>query len=148
MYFLSKKNAIATLRTIKFCFNNNEKTEIYTRRLESGCGITRPQKNRETSPCTWNYMISCFFYLSSTETRQSKEFEVPKHRLRKCDENFWTRATRLYNIMRKTTDKPLGKKLLTQMYMTFFHRRYNELDSCSWRVLCNCGNCNPLKNLC
>ena len=39
-----KKNAIATLRTIKFCFNNNEKTETYTRRLESGCGITRPQK--------------------------------------------------------------------------------------------------------
>ena len=32
----------------------------------------------------------------STETRQSKEFEVPKHRLRKCDENFWTRAPRDY----------------------------------------------------
>ena len=43
-----------------------------------------------------------------TETRQSNEFEIPKHRLRKCDENFWTRATRLYNIVRKTIDKPLS----------------------------------------
>ena len=82
-----------------------------------------------------------------TETRQNNEFEIPKHRLRKCDENFWTRATRLYNIVRKTTDKPLSKKLLTQLYTSFFHRRYNELDSCSWRILCNCGNCNPLKKL-
>ena len=93
------------------------------------------------------YNINCATIpnFKSTETRQSKEFEVPKHRLRKCDGNFWTRATRLYNIVRKTTDKPLSKKLLSQMYMTFLHRRYKELDCCSWRVLCNCGRCNPLK---
>ena len=75
-----------------------------------------PDSIYSTALCTWNNMISCFFYLSyninsltipnfkSTETRQSKEFEVRKHRLRKCEKKIWTRATRLY-IVRKTTEQ-------------------------------------------
>ena len=81
------------------------------------------------------------------ETRQKQEFELPKHRLHKSDENFFFRATKLFNIISRTTEKPMTKKLLTEMYQNYFHRSYNELDSCTWRLLCNCGICNPMKKL-
>ena len=81
------------------------------------------------------------------ETRQKQEFELPKHRLHKSDENFFFRATKLFNIISRTTEKPMTKKLLTEMYQNDFHRSYNELDSCTWRLLCNCGICNPMKKL-
>ena len=82
------------------------------------------------------------------ETRLKHEFELPKHRLQKSDENFFFfRAAKLYNIIRITTEKPMTKKLLTEMYQNYFHRSYNELDSCTWRLLCNCGICNPMKKL-
>ena len=81
------------------------------------------------------------------ETRQKQEFELPKHRLQKTDKNFFFRAAKLYNIIRRTTEKPLTKKLLTEMHQNYFHRSYNELDSCTWRLLCNCGICNPMKKL-
>ena len=81
------------------------------------------------------------------ETRQKQEFELPKHRLHKSDENFFFRATKLFNIISRTTEKPMTKKLLREMYQNYFHRSYNELDSCTWRLLCNCGICNPMKKL-
>ena len=81
------------------------------------------------------------------ETRQKQEFELPKHRLHKSDENFFFRATKLFNIISRTTEKPMTKKLLTEMYQNYFHRSYNELDSCTWRLLCNCGICKPMKKL-
>ena len=81
------------------------------------------------------------------ETRQKQEFELPKLRLHKSDENFFFRATKLFNIISRTTEKPMTKKLLTEMYQNYFHRSYNELDSCTWRLLCNCGICKPMKKL-
>ena len=38
----------------------------------------------------YNINSSAIRNFKSTETRQSKEFEVRKHRLRKCDKIFWT----------------------------------------------------------
>ena len=64
------------------------------------------------------------------ETRQKQEFELPNHRIQKSDENFFFRAAKLY-IIRRTTEKPMTKKLLTEMYQNYFHRSYNELDSCT-----------------
>ena len=61
------------------------------------------------------------------ETRQKQEFELPKHRLHKSDENFFFRATKLFNIISRTTEKPMTKKLLTEMYQNYFHRSYNEI---------------------
>ena len=84
----------------------------------------------------------------STETRQSKGFEVPKQRLRKWDENFCTRATRLYNIKRKTTDKPLSKKLLTQMSYFFFTDATMNLTAAAGESCATVETVTPLKNLC
>ena len=33
------------------------------------------------------------------------------------------------------------------MYTEFFHRSYNELEPCTWKILCSCGNPNPYQNL-
>ena len=96
---------------------------------------------------TTTSIVQRYQTLNQQNRDKAKKSNFRKNRLRKCDKNFWTRAMRLHNIERKTTDKP-NKKLLTQMYMTLFRRRYNELDSCSWRVLCNCGKLNPLKKTC
>ena len=58
-----------------------------------------------------NYNINSLTIINfkSTQTRKSKEFEVRKHKLRKCEKNFLTREKRLYNIVKKkdwqTTDK-------------------------------------------
>ena len=84
---------------------------------------------------------------AENETRQKQEFELPKHRLHKSDENFFFRAAKLFNIISRTTEKQMTKKLLTEMYQNNFHRSYNELDSYTWRLLCNCGICNPMKKL-
>ena len=63
------------------------------------------------------------------ETRQKLDFELPKHRLHKSDENFF-RAAKLFNIISRTTEKTMTKKRLTEMYQNYFQRSYNELDSC------------------
>ena len=81
------------------------------------------------------------------ETRQKQEFEILKHRLQKSDEHFFFGAAKLYNIIRRTTQKPMTKKVLREMYQNYFHRSYSELDSCTWRLLCNCGIYNPMKKL-
>ena len=94
-----------------------------------------PDSTFSLSPFTCNYMIGCFFsvlnvkvniksltMLSSKSTifRQGKEFKVLKHRSRKCHKHFGTRATGLYNPLMKTTDKPMSKQLLVQMYTSSF----------------------------
>ena len=98
----------------------------------------------------YNINISTISNVKSTETRQSKKLKVQnyRHRLLKCRKNIWNQSTRLYNILRNTTDKPKSKNFLKRLYATFFHRLYNELDSCSWRIFCNSGNCYSQKNLC
>ena len=98
-------------------------TKIYNCRCISGL----------TVPSAWNFIFL------------AKSF--PKHRLHKSDKNFFFRAAKLFNIISRTTEKPMTKKLLTEMYQNYFHRSYNELDSCTWRILCNCGICNPMKKL-
>ena len=50
-----------------------------------------------------NYKInsSTILDFKSIETRQSKEFAVPKHRLRKCDEKFDPSNESEKNIVKK-----------------------------------------------
>ena len=55
------------------------------------------------------------------KTRQKQEFKLPKHR-QKSDENFFFRAAKLYNIIRRTTAKPMTKKLPTEMTRSLSYR--------------------------
>ena len=82
-------------------------------------------------------------------TRQQTELYIPQQRLKKCDENFWIRAPKLLNLVQRSlfADEIINKNRIAKLYHKFFRDIFNEIDSCSWRALCPCGNCNPSKKL-
>ena len=85
----------------------------------------------------------------SRETRQNENFEVYFNSLKKTDTNFRTRIARLMNILNKhIPENELTKARLTKMYNEFFDRSYNEMEPCTWRILCPCGSCNLPKKFC
>ena len=85
----------------------------------------------------------------NSETRQEDALEIRKCRLKKCDLNFWVRAPKLLNIIQKNAGTKLypNKKKLTDIYKDFFLRCYNDIVSCTWRILCSGGSCNPHQKL-
>ena len=89
---------------------------------------------------------------SNHRTRQGTNHDilVNKNRLRKTDENFWHRSAILYNIVSKSVNllEPTGRKRrITKVYRNFFLGQYSETNSCTWRILCYCRNCNPQQKL-
>ena len=89
---------------------------------------------------------------SNHRTRQGSNHDilVNKNRLRKTDENFWHRSAILYNIVSKSVNllEPTGRKRrITKVYRNFFLGQYSETNSCTWRILCYCRNCNPQQKL-
>ena len=85
-------------------------------------------------------------------TRQGsgKNILIPKVRKRKGEDNFFYRASYLLNIIvNKLSDskEDITKKNIAKLYWKFFIAKYDQQNSCSWSVLCNCGNCNPINTL-
>ena len=80
----------------------------------------------------------------NSTTRQSSDFELSKNRFYKTDENLWTRAPKLFNIHHYHFQDNPKKKQLTERY---FKISYSHLDTCTWRVFCSCGSCNPYQRL-
>ena len=83
-----------------------------------------------------------------TKTRQGtkNEFAVKKRRLKKADCKIFDRTLHLLNILQRkliSNADIINKKTLTDKYWRKF-LQYNENDSCSWRILCLCGNCRPM----
>ena len=81
---------------------------------------------------------------------QNELIEIEKFRTKKADENFWTRSSRLLNIIRKCANielENINKQFLTKLYWNYFEKQYSEANSCSWSLLCNCGNCNPVQKV-
>ena len=65
---------------------------------------------------------------------------------------FLVRACRLANLFNKYYKcdilfDPKCKNRLLGMYVKFFKTRFNESDTCTWRILCECNNCRDLKKL-
>ena len=87
----------------------------------------------------------------SKRTRQDarNELEIPKVNRNKCSENFFHRTTKLVNILSRKLGslEDLNKPKLSYLYRNFFLEQYNELNTCSWRILCSCGSCNPHSKL-
>ena len=82
----------------------------------------------------------------ATRQVQRKELAVNSTRKRKTDENFVRSASILYNILSRHaqyTNVKLNKSSLTNIYWQYFVECYNEKTSCTWRILCLCGSCNP-----
>ena len=84
-----------------------------------------------------NYDIAAAQYVSwntNQTTRQgnNNEFEKPKYRLCKSDENFWKRAALLYNIFSKKIDFSDATKLkqnLTRVYWNYVETQYKRTSS-------------------
>ena len=88
--------------------------------------------------------------VNAINTRQNELIEIEKFRTKKADENFWTRSSRLLNIIRKCANielEDINKQFLTKLYWNYFEKQYSEANSCSWSLLCNCGNCNPVQKV-
>ena len=86
----------------------------------------------------------------SKRTRQDarNELQIPKVNGNECSENFLHRTANLVNISRKLGSlEDLNKPKLSYLYRNFFPEQCNELSTCSWRILCSCGSCNPHSKL-
>ena len=103
-----------------------------------------------------NYNIrlpsSIKLHLNDADRRQTRGnlFTIPKTRTKKCDENFWRRASQLLNLITKTKKldfADLTKSVLTKLYWEFFLKHYRESNLCTWSIYCLCGYCNPVQKL-
>ena len=101
---------------------------------------------------TWSNYVSISDY-GDTRARSIRNFAAKYNiNLKKCESDFWTRAcqlTNLFNEFFKTDilfDKDHKHKLL-DAYKTYFKLRYNEIDPCTWRILCRCSTCKETKKL-
>ena len=100
------------------------------------------------------YDIKTSDYISrntNERTRQgsNSSFNIPKTRLKRTDDNFWTRNGTLHNILNKHIDlttKENRKERITQQFWKFFEK-FNEANLCTWRILCRCTNCNQHSKL-
>ena len=77
------------------------------------------------------------------------ELEIPKVNRNKCSENFFHRTAKLVNILSRKLGslEDLNNPKLSYLYRNFFPEQYNELNTCSWRILCSFGSCNPHSKL-
>ena len=96
-----------------------------------------------------NYEVDINQYAKNTKnsTRQNErnEYQIPKTRLKKTNSDFFIRCPALFNVIIRHTSKQLidiQKSDIAEIYWKFFER-YSEMDSCTWRIMCRCGNCNP-----
>ena len=100
------------------------------------------------------YDIKTSEYLSRNtkeRTRQgsNSNFNFPKTRLKRTDDNFWTRNGTLHNILSKHIDlttKENRKARIIQQFWKFIEK-INEANLCTWRILCQCTNCNQHSKL-
>ena len=79
----------------------------------------------------------------------NSSFKIPKTRLKRTDDNFWTRNGTLNNILSKhiyLTTKEKRNARITQQFWKFFEK-FNEANLCIWRILCQCTNCNQHSKL-
>ena len=96
-----------------------------------------------------NYEIDINQYAENTKisTRQNErnEYQMPKTRLKKSNSDFFIRCPALFNVIIRYTSKQLTDTQnfeMAEIYWKFFER-CSEMDSCTWRIKCPCGNCNP-----
>ena len=82
---------------------------------------------------------------SSTRGNDRNENQIPKTHLKKTNSDFFIRCPALFSFIIRHTSRQLTdiqKSDIAEIYWKFFER-YSEMDSCTWRIMCPCGNCNP-----
>ena len=80
-------------------------------------------------------------------TRQFQRSELPiaHTRLLKTNENYFICTQNLYNCLIRACPafhQRSDKTTLIDIYRDYFKRMFNEINKCTWRLICKCGNCN------
>ena len=88
--------------------------------------------------------------VGNRRAQMTRNFVCKQMRLKKFESDFWLRACHFANMYDEYFKcdilfDPECKNRLLGMYTNFFKTRYNDSDTCTWRILCECNNCRDLK---
>ena len=87
---------------------------------------------------------------SNTRQNSKVEFEIKNNRLAKAGENFLHGTKHLYNIVSRVYrnyGEVLKKQTITNIYWEYFTNCFDQLNKCTWRIMCKWGTCNNLKKI-
>ena len=90
--------------------------------------------------------------VGNRRAQMTRNFVCKQMRLKKYESDFWFPACRYSNLYKEYFKcdilfDPECKNRLLGMYTNLFKTRYNESDTSTWRILCECNNCRDLKKL-
>ena len=114
----------------------------------SAKGAKRPSHTTNTSKFDRIQFDPCNsikrFDLCPFDQKSSTYLQPPT----KSDHKFFQRTMIIYNyVLRALKGARPAKTTLTQIHRNFFNKRYSQIDKCTWKILCRCGNCNTMTRL-
>ena len=88
----------------------------------------------------------------TTRYQTTRNFICQQPKLRKCESDYWYRACYLANTFNEFFKYDIlfhenHKVKLLDLYFVYFKLRYDENNTCSWRIMCGCNNCKNVKKL-
>ena len=88
----------------------------------------------------------------TTRYQRTRNFICRQPKLRKCESDYWYRACHLANTFNEFFQYDIlfhenHKAKLLDLYFVYFRLRYDENNTCSWRIMCGCNNCMNVKKL-
>ena len=88
--------------------------------------------------------------MKTTAQAFRNELKITETKHSKCNDNFFRHAAILHNMFLRFTKPlklPMDKNTIMRIYWQYFDNCFFENLPCTWRLLCKCGNCNPLGKL-
>ena len=96
-------------------------------------------------------------FISVKEKNQTRYASMKKHkskqfRLQKSESDFFVRACNITNVLNEhlkfdVMEHENIKELITNISWRYFKGKFNENDTCSWRIDCRCMNCKTIRTL-
>ena len=88
----------------------------------------------------------------TTRYQTTRNFIYRQPKLRKCESDYWYRACHLANTFNEFFQYDIlfhenHKAKILALYFVYFRLRYNENNTCSWRIMCGRNNCMNVKKL-
>ena len=100
--------------------------------------------NFRTNFCTSNPTTVTLLQSQTAPSRNKEVFKLPKIRTEKARNEFVFRTSRLANRVNQHAkfEEPVGlKRRLIKLFWRVVEATYDELNSCTWLIACDCQNC-------
>ena len=100
--------------------------------------------NFRTNFCTSNPTTVTLLQSQTAPSRSKEVFKLPKTRTEKARNEFVFRTSRLANRVNQHAnfEEPVGlKSRLIKLFWRVVEATYDELNSCTWLIACDCQNC-------